>query len=401
MSTINHIQKAKDLGVCVLIPVYNNSKTIAQVIEDVKQYCSDILVVVDGSTDGSDEIVKSISGISVLSYSPNAGKGIALRRGLKEIEKMGFSYAISIDSDGQHFAKDIPTFLQAIEENPNSLLVGARIMEGQNQAKKSSFANKFSNFWYLVDTLHKLPDTQSGYRLYPVKRINKIFFFSTKYEFEVEVLVKATWRGIPVKPVDVSVYYPPEEERVSFFRPGPDFTRISILNTYLLIMAVCYGHWMVIFRALKPKNVANFLRKQFLDPNEPIHIKAASVGFGIFMGIVPIWGWQMIVATILSHFFKLNKGIVLISSNISFPPFIPVIVYLSLYFGKWINYNDEGDNITELIQNHEYLDAIVLGGIQYLVGSLTFAIIAGISGFILSYPILKLLFRDKGNSNLN
>lgn len=401
MSNVNHIQKAKELGVCVLIPVYNNSKTIAQVIEDVKQYCTDILVVVDGSTDGSNEIVNSIPDISVLSYTPNAGKGIALRRGLKEIEKMGFNYAISIDSDGQHFAKDIPVFLDAIEKSPDTLFVGARIMKGQNQAKKSSFANKFSNFWYFVDTLHSLPDTQSGYRLYPVKTVNKIFFFSTKYEFEVEVLVKATWRGIPVKPVEVSVYYPPAEERVSFFRPGPDFTRISILNTYLLIMAVFYGHWMVIFRALQPKNIANFLRKQFLDPNEPIHIKAASVGFGIFMGIIPIWGWQMIVATVLSHFLKLNKGIVLLSSNISFPPLIPIIVYISLFFGKWINFNDEGDNIIELIQSHEYAEAILLGGVQYLVGSTIFAVIAGISGFIISYPILKIVFRDKGNSNPN
>ena len=166
-------------------------------------------------------------------------------------------------------------------------------------------------------------------------------------------------------------------------------------------MAVFYGHWMVIFRALQPKNIANFLRKQFLDPNEPIHIKAASVGFGIFMGIIPIWGWQMIVATVLSHFLKLNKGIVLLSSNISFPPLIPIIVYISLFFGKWINFNDEGDNIIELIQSHEYAEAILLGGVQYLVGACIFAILAGFLGFVISYPILKLVFRNKGNSNPN
>lgn len=391
----NSIQKAKELKVCMLIPVYNNAGTIAQVIEDVKLFCEDILVVVDGSTDGSLEIVRSIPHIHILDYTPNAGKGIALRRGLKEIEKMNFNYAISIDSDGQHYAKDIPAFLEEIEKTPNALLVGARKMEGQNQAKKSSFANKFSNFWYFVDTLHSLPDTQSGYRLYPVKAINKIFFISTKYEFEVEVLVKATWRGVNVRPIEVSVYYPPTEERVSFFRPGRDFTRISILNTYLLIMAVLYGHWMVIFRALHPKSIKSFLLKQFLDPNESVLTKSTSIGFGVFMGIFPIWGWQMVVATIFAHFFKLNKAIVLLSSNISFPPFIPIIVYFSLQCGKWIHEGENNDSLLHLIQEGEYTQALVTGGIQYLIGSIIFAILASISAFFISYPILAWTFKNK------
>lgn len=393
MQKADAILKAKELKVCMLIPVYNNAGTIAQVIADVKEYCEDILVVVDGSTDGSAEIVQNTPNIRILSYTPNAGKGVALRRGLKEIEKLGFDYAISIDSDGQHFAKDIPTFLEAIENSPQTLFVGARKMSGKNQAKKSSFANKFSNFWYFVDTLHSLPDTQSGYRLYPVKKINKIFFISSKYEFEVEVLVKAKWRGMAVKPVEIDVYYPPTEERVSFFRPGPDFTRISILNTYLLIMAVCYGHWMVILRALHPKSVAQFLKKQFFNPDESIFRKSASISFGLFMGIIPLWGWQMVTAAIFAHIFKLNKGIVLLASNISFPPFIPIIIYISLEFGKLIFPGTNKEKLVELIGAGEYWQAIVSGGAQYLVGSILFGISAAIISFIISYPTFHILFK--------
>lgn len=392
LPTSHFIEKANQLKVCVLIPVYNNAQTIASVIEDVKNYCAHILVVVDGSTDGSLEIVQQIPHIHILSYSPNKGKGIALRRGLLEAEKMGFKYAISIDSDGQHYAKDIPVFLNAIEEYPDSLLVGARKMEGQNQAKKSSFANKFSNFWYFVDTLHSLPDTQSGYRLYPLKKVNRIFFVSSKYEFEVEVLVKATWRGIKVRPVEIDVYYPPAEERVSFFRPGRDFFRISVLNTYLLLMAIMYGHWMVILRALHPTTVKQFISRQFFNPNESIYTKAASIGFGVFMGIVPIWGWQMIAAVFFSHLLKLNKGIVLLSSNISFPPFIPIIVYLSLLCGSFLFPEGNGQNPIALIENGEYWEALLLGGLQYLAGSFIFAIIAGLSAFLLSFTVLYFLF---------
>lgn len=383
-------EKARKLGVCILIPVYNNAGTISQVIKDVQQYCGDITVIADGSSDGSAETAKTFSGIKVIHYQPNRGKGYALRQGLKQAEKDGFRYAISIDSDGQHFASDIPAFLDAIEAQPGSLIVGARMMEGQNQAKKSSFANKFSNFWYFADTFHKLPDTQSGYRIYPVKRINRIWFFSTKYEFEVEVLVKATWRGIPVRSIPVSVYYPPENERVSFFRPGKDFTRISILNTYLLVMALLYGHWAVIIRALSWKNIRLFLKKNFFNENEPLVRKAASVGFGVFIGILPIWGWQMITAAFLAHFLRLNKAIALLSSNISFAPFMPFIVWLSFESGKWLLPGENDQDLTLEALRSDPADFVLRGGAQYLSGSIFLAIVAGLFFFGVSWALLKL-----------
>jgi len=383
-------EKARKLGVCILIPVYNNAGTIGQVIKDVQQYCGDITVIADGSSDGSAEAAKAFGGIKVIHYQPNRGKGYALRQGLKQAEKDGFRYAISIDSDGQHFASDIPAFLDAIEQQPGSLIVGARIMEGQNQAKKSSFANKFSNFWYFADTFHKLPDTQSGYRIYPVKRINRIWFFSTKYEFEVEVLVKATWRGIPVRSIPVSVYYPPENERVSFFRPGKDFTRISILNTYLLVMALLYGHWAVIIRALSWKNIRLFLKKNFFNENEPLVRKAASVGFGVFIGILPIWGWQMITAAFLAHFLRLNKAIALLASNISFAPFMPFIVWLSFESGKWLLPGENDQDLTLEALRSDPADFVLRGGAQYLSGSIFLAIVAGLFFFGISWVLLKL-----------
>lgn len=392
-------EKARALGVCVLIPVYNNAGTIAGVIQDVKQYCSDIIVIADGSTDGSDRIAAACSDIRVISYHPNRGKGYALRLGMKEAEKAGFTYAISIDSDGQHFARDIPAFLDAVEQHPGSLVVGARVMEGQNQARKSSFANKFSNFWYFVDTLQKLPDTQSGYRIYPLKRVNRIRFFSTKYEFEVEVLVKSAWRGIAVRSVPVGVYYPPEGERVSFFRPGKDFTRISILNTYLLLMAVAYGHWAVILRSLTRDNIKRFIRKNFFDRDEPLVRKAASIGFGVFMGIIPIWGWQMITAAALAHVFRLNKAIVLLSSNISMAPMVPVIIWLSIKTGQWI-LPGRADTAADIeLLTRAPGEFIVRGGTQYLVGSVGLAVLAGALFFLLSWVLLKLFTSTQQTDN--
>src|SRR4029077_10146121 len=112
-----------------LIPTYNNAATLGNVIRDSLAYCPDIIVVNDGSTDGTAELLKQFPQVEVISYTPNTGKGWALRTGLAYAAEKGYEYAISIDSDGQHFAKDIPAFIDKIREEPGSLLIGARNME--------------------------------------------------------------------------------------------------------------------------------------------------------------------------------------------------------------------------------------------------------------------------------
>ena len=157
--------------------------------------------------------------ITVLTYSRNRGKGYALRQGFKLAREQGFEYAISIDSDGQHFAKDLTHFLEKLEDNRGGLIIGGRNMEQRSVPAKSIFGHRFSNFWFRFETGVSLPDTQSGYRCYPVARLHNMFYFTNLFEFEIEVIVRASWRGIPVLSVPVGVYYPPPGERVSHFRP--------------------------------------------------------------------------------------------------------------------------------------------------------------------------------------
>ena len=159
-------ERLKVLKCAVIIPTYNNVGTIATVIADVKKYASDIIVVNDGCTDNTAEILSSIEGIKVIDYAKNRGKGYALRLGLKRAYEWGYEYAITIDADGQHYADDIPVFIDRIEEEPNSLLVGARNLAADNMPSKNTFANKFSNFWYRVETGKRLTDTQSGYQIH-------------------------------------------------------------------------------------------------------------------------------------------------------------------------------------------------------------------------------------------
>jgi len=244
--------------VCVLIPTYNNEQTLEKVLRDVLSYTDQVIVVNDGSTDSTSAILNKFPGIDLVSYEGNKGKGYALRQGFRHAVEKGYDYAISIDSDGQHFADDLPKFLHALDEHSSAVIIGARNMGQSSVPGKSSFGNKFSNFWFWVETGLKMQDTQSGYRLYPVKQLNSINFITRKFEFEIEVLVRAAWNGLDIVHVPVQVFYPEKGKRVSHFRPFKDFSRISVLNTVLVTIALLYIKPRDLFRTLKKKTSGIF-----------------------------------------------------------------------------------------------------------------------------------------------
>ena len=333
ISTAYWHEKLKQLGIIVIIPSYNNGKTLAEVIASVRFYAPEILVVNDGSTDETPEILNQEANLHIITHPVNQGKGVALKHGLSFAKKQGFRYAITIDSDGQHFASDIPVLIEAIEKEPDTLLVGSRNLTSDNMPGKNTFANKFSNFWFTLETGIKLQDTQSGYRLYPIQRMNvDKWYYTAKYEFELEALVFAAWGGIPVKNIPVHVYYPPQEERVSHFRPFRDFTRISILNTILVLVTFL---WIVprnFFRKLTWKNCKQFFSNHITHSPESNPRITAAIMLGVFMGIVPAWGYQMLITLFLAHLFRLNKVIAIVAANISIPPMIPFLLYGRLPF---------------------------------------------------------------------
>lgn len=385
----------ENLRAAVLIPTYNNEKTLLQVIKDVRAYTTHIIVVNDGSSDNTAELLSTIPEIHCVQYSVNRGKGFALRNGFREAVALGYDYVISIDSDGQHFAKDLAVFLHKIREVPGDIIIGARNMNQDSVPGKSSFGNKFSNFWFWLETGVQMPDTQSGYRLYPVQRLSGLHFFTRKYEFEIEVLVRASWAGIGVHSVPVSVYYAPEPERISHFRPFKDFFRISVLNTFLVLITFLYIKPRDFFRALFRKDKwQHFYREQILSVQEPNHIKALSIGLGVFMGILPIWGFQLVTAIFLSIILRLNKTLVIVAANISIPPMIPLIIYASFRVGGfWMA--DCGGNL--FFSDSINMESVKANLQQYVYGSITLAIVAGTAVGLLAWLVLS-VFRKKINN---
>lgn len=236
--------------VCAVIPTYQNAKTLLKVVADVHRVVDTVFVVDDGSNDGTAALLDKATGSErpekVLTHPKNCGKGAALKTGLTYARQQGFRYAVTVDADGQHRADDIPALLKAVEEEPDALAIGSRGLQHENMPAKSTFANRFSNFWFALQTLQRLPDTQSGLRVYPLRCLHGLRWMSARYEAELTLLVFSAWAGVKLLPVPVSVYYPPRDQRVTHFRPGRDFTRISVLNTLLCFLMVVYG-WPRIF----------------------------------------------------------------------------------------------------------------------------------------------------------
>ena len=369
------------LNLCVIVPTYNNSKTLARVLDAVLLQTDEVIVVNDGSTDATSEILKNYPQITQVHFPKNCGKGMALRQGFKKALELDYDYAVTIDSDGQHFATDIPAFVECIQNDGDALLIGSRNMKQEGVPGKSSFGNNFSNFWFWFETGIRLTDTQSGFRLYPLRLIPKKYV-TNKFEFEIEVIVRSAWKSIPVKNIPIQVLYDPNE-RVSHFRPFKDFTRISILNTVLVVIALFYIKPRDLFRKIKKKGVKKFLLENILESDDSNSKKALSIALGVFIGLTPIWGFHTIIVLFLAVLFRLNKAIAFAFSNVSFPPFIPFIIYGSLKIGGFFVYSEK-----PLLLNASFTwDDVKNNLFQYIIGSFILAslsaVIFGLAGYLI------------------
>jgi len=392
VNSISITDRIINLNCCVLIPTYNNERTLNRVIDGVLKYTEHIIIINDGATDSTIEILKSYANLEQIHFPQNKGKGVALREGFKKGYELGYSYAITIDSDGQHYPEDIAVFITAIEESPGSLLIGDRNMTQEGIPKKSSFGNKFSNFWYTFETGVRLTDTQSGYRLYPLKKLASLNYFTNKFEFEIEVIVRASWKGITVKNVPIKVLYD-ESERVTHFRPIKDFTRISILNTILVLIALLYIKPRDLFRKLKKKGIKRFFLEDFLQNSDSKEKKALSIALGVFIGVSPFWGFQTALVLFLAIALKLNKVIAFTFSNISLPIFIPFIIYGSFQVGA---YALGSEPVITSIQNIKFENIDFKSHLShYLIGSFSLAILLALLFGTLGYITLYVFSKNK------
>ncbi len=211
-----------------LIPTYDNARTVGQVVEGALSKISDVLVVDDGSTDGTGEVLDRFgSRIRLLRHPRNLGKGRSLRDGFALLAGAGFTHAIALDGDGQHFPEDIPAFAEAGARSPEAIFVGERDLVSAGAPRKNRFGLRCSNATLRWFAGIRVGDSQCGFRSYPLGAVARLDLRGDRYDLELEVLVKAARAGIPVRSLPIRITYDPEGGRVSHFRPVRDFLQIA------------------------------------------------------------------------------------------------------------------------------------------------------------------------------
>jgi glycosyltransferase involved in cell wall biosynthesis len=374
--------------VAVIIPTYNNAPTIAGVIADVLRYTADVVVVNDGSTDATAKILQDTEGIRVLSLPFNQGKGCALAEGFRYAAGQGFTHAITFDADGQHLAVDLPAFLEKIRLEPAALWVGNRTMpcDGAIPPRRSRWGRHFGNFWYRVITGVRLDDTQCGLRAYPLAVVSRLKTRGQRYEYEQELLIKSAWSGTPVRQINIHLYYQDRATRVSYFRPVRDFLRISRVNGRHAFMRCVLPLSSLAQPGDSIREKIVHLVKHELQAHTSPGKAAFSVSLGVFFGLSPLYGFQVLSVVVLSLLLRLNRPLALLGVCVSPPPLMPFLAVAGVAIGRMVL----PDNLVS-IQGHATGTAFAQGALEFAIGSVIMAIAGSLLSFVLLYPVFKKL----------
>ncbi len=321
----------------VVIPLYNHGASVARVAEKVLATGLPLLVVDDGSTDEGLQALGHLH-CHTLRFDDNRGKGAAILAGAEFAADHDFEAIITIDADGQHDPADLLLLLAKAEAEGPCVVIGARQMVQDTVPAASHFGRRFSNFWVRLECGADLPDTQSGLRLYPVEVLQFFTWSRRRYDFEIEVLVRARWAGVTLTSVDVSVHYPPADERVSHFHKGLDNLRLSLLHGRLVCRRLLplpspkmCPEVKVAGQKLIIGNPWKALKKLCQEHSSPFWL-ALGVWLGIFMGALPLIACHTLAIIYVSHRLHINKVAAVAASNFCMPPLVPVLCVQAGYY---------------------------------------------------------------------
>lgn len=227
---------------CGLVPTYDNPATLRRVVERIRAFLPDVVVIDDGSADAGQRAVEEL-GAQGLAHvhrrSANGGKGAAVKTGFEVAAGLGFTHAVQVDADGQHAIEDIPRFLEAARRQPDALILGAPLFDATAPASRLR-ARQITCFWTNLETGGKvIEDPMCGFRVYPIQAALRSGATGNRMDFDPEIAVRLVWMGLPVVNLPTKVRYVSKEEGgVSHFQMFWDNVRISWMHTRMVVRAI-------------------------------------------------------------------------------------------------------------------------------------------------------------------
>lgn len=234
------------MRIAAVIPARNEARTVGRLASDSLAHVDQVIVVDDGSNDGTSKCVSGLP-VSLIRHELPKGKAAALASGFARALADGADYVVTLDGDGQHRPADIPRLLAAARKFPDHLVLGARIRQRQRQPRIRRWANRFADFWISWAGGERVPDSQTGFRVYPRRLLEQVRPATAPrdgFVFEAAMLIDGARAGFPPVAVPVDSLYPPDA-RPSYFRPGRDIWWISWFIFWRILLSGMYprGLW--------------------------------------------------------------------------------------------------------------------------------------------------------------
>ncbi len=327
--------------IMVVIPLYNHGATVRDVAQRCLRQHPHVVVVDDGSSDGGADTLTDLP-LTVIRHQSNRGKGAAILSAAAQAGKLGCSHIVTIDADGQHLPEDLPLFFQAISNTPMVIYVGWRDFAVANVPNSSRFGRQFSNFWLRVETGCKLEDVQSGFRAYPLQVLQQLSFTDSRYSFEVEVLVKGCWAGVPLRDIAIQVYYAPPAERVSHFKKVRDNLYLAWLNTRLCLRSIAPWPHQRLVRSEQPpfswRRPIQSLHRLLVQDISPVKL-GVTMAVGVLLGALPLIACHTVVTLFVAGFLGINRYLAVAAGNLCMPPLVPALCIEVGYYlrhGQWL-----------------------------------------------------------------
>jgi len=384
------------LGTLLVVPVYNHAAGLPKVVAAAMETGLPVLVVDDGSTDDGIEKIRDMR-CSILRLGENEGKGAAILAGARLAQKQGYQAIATVDADGQLQPSEVLLLLEKAKDHWPALVIGARRMPSEATPVASRFGRAFSNFWVRLESGLDLPDTQSGLRLYPLDQLLRLPLKCKRYDFEVEVIVKSAWAGLPVLSTPVSVHYPAARDRVSHFHQFKDNLRLTLLHSRLVFRALMpIGH----NRIMPPKEVPvgheavfhpiRLLKRLCTEHSSALQL-ATAIWLGFFMGALPLIAVHTIAIIYVARRLHLNVIAAVGASQFCCPPLVPLLCIQLGYFFR------NGEWLTDLTWR-TVVQEMHLRLWEWLIGSLLVGPLLGFIGAALSFAMIRNWRRQRLNA---
>lgn len=384
----------------VIAPTFNNARTLAEVLRNTNEPGLPIIVVDDGSTDGTAEILaawRNSVNHQLLTHPRNRGKAAALCTGFKHAAGMGYTHAVTLDTDGQLDPSEIPVLLHVAMQSPAAMVIGTRDVEAPDYPNASRVGRFWANLSVFMESGAKVADSQCGFRVYPLNVIRNLRCTAGRYGYETEILTRAAWAGVPIEQTKVGCRYDVPEGRVTHYRPWRDSLLATQMHICLLLRsafpwptartgsAETGTLWHRFIQWVSPIRAWHAVRS---DPAERPRF-ATGLAVGVFIANLPLYGVQTLLSLFAAKKLRLNPLATIAGSHFSTPPIGPILIAAAIALGHGMIHGQ--------LPNLKHFDPAIVGYrallrsvlLEWTLGGLVIGTALSIITFVLARSMLR------------